>query len=85
MADKVFGDKLGPGRKQTCTTTTAVVVWIEIPMLQWLDCYSSEHPGTVIMREMAPIGEMAPGWGKRSKKNYRTPIGEMAPGAISTM
>ena len=26
MADKVFGDKLGPGRKQTCTTTTAVVV-----------------------------------------------------------
>ena len=25
---------------------------------------------TVIMREMAPIGEMAPGCGKRSKKEY---------------
>ena len=42
------------------------------------------------MREMAPIGEMAPGCGKKKQERniwlyFRTPIGEMAPGAISTM
>ena len=29
---------------------------------------SGGNTSTVIMREMAPIGEMAPGCGKRSKK-----------------
>ena len=45
------------------STHRSLLVFIPSCNLFWFNYVS-----TVIMREMAPIGEMAPGYGKRSKK-----------------